>query len=96
MTPEGMLGNAQQLALVVVAALAGLSGAIGTGAYVAGKATNTPAWCSWGRGGWVGMGVGLAASGIMAIITNISQRVAGGQSGEYWRSGSPSPAARGP
>lgn len=78
MTIEQLIANANTMGGVIVAGLAGLSGVVGTGAFIAGKLGNNPGYVSWGKNGWLGMGVGLAAGAVYAIITNVSQRIAGG------------------
>jgi len=75
MTPESLLGNATSLGLVI-APLAGiLSAVVGTCAYIAGKAGNSPGLCSWGKGGWLGGVIGAATTGIVALVANVGGRL---------------------
>lgn len=78
LTPEQFLQNAQALVTVLLPILAGLAALVGTAMYVAGKTLSQARLCSWGRGGWIGALVGFAATGLIAVLRNVGQRLGGG------------------
>lgn len=77
MTPEQIIGNGTNIVMAIITALGPLGLAIGTAAFAGGKMSDNPGWVAWGRKGWLGGGIALAATAVIALVTNIIQRVSG-------------------
>jgi hypothetical protein len=76
-TPESFIDNITGIVQTIITALGPLGLAIGTAAFAGGKMTDNPGWVAWGRRGWLGGGIALAATAVGAMVTNIVQRVGG-------------------
>lgn len=77
MTPEALLGNAETMLLTLLPKLGAVALVVGTAAYVVGKATGSSDLNRWAKNAWLGGAVGLAGVAVVALITNVAQRVSG-------------------